>query len=922
MLLSYSQVVSASDKDLRADLGVQTGEVFTIQGEARTLWIATERGLFKWAEPTIGVPEQVPAITSAVYTLLRDGNTLWIGSDQGLFKWESPEQGGSPHFIPDSPKSISKLHKFGPKILISADKGLYAWDSSSPQSVTHVDVAGRFVNAFYPDGNNKVWIGAERGLLIWDSEDEVPRNVPIVGDVEVTGLYKGNENSPLMIGTAKGLLRWTNAPSGRPEQVLPNVEVYSLYKDESTLLISIKGEGLFRLDNIEAGEPTLISKEIGTSFKYIRSGSILWMGAGPAARRGLYRWNSKAETPPQRIETLPTGAIHDFFKRGQTLWICAETGLYRLEGLGTPWDAKIKITSQLPSIVYTDHNLVIKWEIGNYGWRTTQEEVRSRVVVKDKDGREIQIKGTEATGRHEFMLPALKKGSYTITVQAIDLHGEASVSDEPLYLDVYSSFDDVITAWVKWIGIIISIAYPVINLLAFIILVFFSRWSRWAFKVFTGKIVRILSIYFGLVLCHSSTIRVWVFERYYKELQKKFNEDRPYVLQEIHTPDGDVLRPTDLLKHLTSTSHILVQGEPGTGKTELLKNILKNYCSYPTLRKAYKRYGFIPVMIPLREFGNPADPGEYSTIPNLAHAALRGMDMWFIDKDFFESLIDREDFLIILDGLNEVNIDKQIIRFAATTPDVKLLMTSQTALPESKEVQTYHLSTITPSFAKDLLAAFIGTELATKVSEEMPEEFWGEIKSGYDVRLIQNLITAERRLPSNRVELYAATIDYASDKFNGRYPSHVIYDRAWNMWKGKERRFMPDEELTDTLINPLVHANVLVARGSQYEFRHDLMRGYLAACWLAQEVVSIDMTKDRLSEKEVWDLSYSEQKLVFPFLAEMIKTQEDLEQLAQFASDEVARRMCLLEECQQTAKSKGWTVKINLHLPSPDLLKA
>ncbi|HEX8127728.1 MAG TPA: hypothetical protein VF527_01275 [Pyrinomonadaceae bacterium] len=919
-LLGYSQAVPASDKNLRVDLSVKTGEVFTIVGDAGTLWLATEKGLFKWSRPPDGVPEQIPTITAAVFTLLQDGNTntLWIGSDQGLFRWDSPERGGGPQFIPGSPKSISKLHKFGTKLLISADKGLYVWQNSSPNSVKHVGVAGAFVNAFCPDGDNKVWIGAERGLLRWDSENEAPIPVPAIGAIEVTSLYKENATSTLVIGTANSLLRWVNTPSGRPETVLSEVKVYSLYKDGSMLLISIEREGLFRLDDIQAGKPTLISKEIGTSSRYFRSGPILWMGAGLAGERGLYRWNTETEAEPRRIKTIITGAVHDFFKSSRTLWIGAETGIYRLEGLGTGWDAKIKVTSKVPNILYNDNYLPIQWQIGNYGWRTTPDEVRTRVVVKGEEGQQVLLDGVECIGQQKFTLPPLPKGKYLVKIQATDLHGQESVSDE-LNFQVYSSFSDVITSWVKWM---ILPVYPVVNVFIFIILLLFSRWFQWPLDILNHKSVRAFGIYYGFVLYHSSTVRVWVFNRYYNELKKEFNEERPYVLQEIRTPDGGAIQPADLLEHFTNTPHILVQGEPGTGKTELLKNILKNYCSHPTLKKAYQRYRFIPVMIPLREFGNPADPGDATTMPNLAQAAFRGMGMWFKDTDFLEGLIDRKDFLIILDGLNEVNLDKQIIRFAATTREVKLLMTSQTALPESKEVQTYRLSALTPDFAKALLGAFIEPADAVRVVEEMPEGFWDDIKSGYDVRLIQNLIDAGRPLPSNRLELYAAALDYASTKFSGEYPLYVLYKRAWDMWKEKKRRFEPDEKLPDTLINPLLEAKVLVARGPQYEFRHDLMRGYLAAYWLAREAPSIDVTKERLSEEEVWDLSSSEQKLVFPFLAEMINTQEDLEQVAQFASDEVARRTFLLAECQKTAKTKGWSLKVHLNLPSEDLLKA
>src|ERR1041385_3581199 len=326
-------------------------------------------------------------------------------------------------------------------------------------------------------------------------------------------------------------------------------------------------------------------------------------------------------------------------------------------------------------------------------------------------------------------------------------------------------------------------------------------------------------------------------------------------------------------------------------------------------------------MVPLREFGDPAAPGDDSTIPSLTRAALRGKGMLFTDEKFFERLLDRKDFLVILDGLNEVNIDRQVIKFAATSPEVRLLMTSQTGLSGSG-IQTYRLSAMTPDFAKTLLAAFLRDEPVSRSTQDVAESLWGDIKSGYDVRLIQNLMVAGRHLPTNRLELYAATMNYASDKFGGGYPQYVIRRRAWNLWKETERRFTSDEELTDDLIKPLLETKIVVARGDQFEFRHDLMRGYLAACWMACEAASINEPKEALNDTAVWNLSVCEQDLVFPFLAELLVSQEALQAMGQFAAEAMDQRFRLLVACQEAAKNKGWPIIIHLNEPSPDLLKA
>src|SRR5215213_11960666 len=80
--------------------------------------------------------------------------------------------------------------------------------------------------------------------------------------------------------------------------------------------------------------------------------STQWMGAGVVAEAGLYRWDSRTDEPPQHVD-INTGFVHRFYRSGDTLWIGAERGLFRLDGQASDWNADLKITSDL-SNVFTD----------------------------------------------------------------------------------------------------------------------------------------------------------------------------------------------------------------------------------------------------------------------------------------------------------------------------------------------------------------------------------------------------------------------------------------------------------------------------------------------------------------------------------------------------------------------------------------
>jgi hypothetical protein len=902
--LETNQAVSASQSNLQVD-DLGTEPVMVIEGEGKTLWIGTQSKLFRWDNVPKGAPHELAVPTGTVYALLRDGGTLWIGAKQGLFRWDLKEP--EPRRVPNSPEEVVQLHKSGTRLLIRAAQSFLVFEDTPQGAFTSFDKAVASVRTFASDGIDSVWIGSDLGLFHWNGVDE-PVLVPIGDNIKVTSITK--EGNTLLIGTSRGLIRWVDAPTGPREWVFDDTEVYSLQKDPFMLLVSTIGQGLRGLDDMHAGQWKTIARDIGPSSRYFRNGNdpILWIGAGTTLEAGLYRWDRRTETQPQRVEGINTGRVYRFYKSGDTLWIGAARGLFRLDGLESDWKAGLQITSNKPDTILSDYNLPIRWKIENYGWRTTPDRVYCRVILKGEGDKDITVEGGEGYGRYEVVLPTLPKGDYTLRIEATDLHGKTSLSG-PLRFQVNSTWKDIGWRVVEFYGLA--------NIAITILLIFLSRWYSGAFDLFTAPWTQRLSLYFGLALCYSRFVRLWVFERYYQKLKDEFSEDRDYLTAEITRPDGTTVKPNMLLGELQKHPHILIRGEAGTGKTELLKRVLKIYCQSSCLRKAFKLHGFIPIIVPLRDFANPAENGDDTTIPNLARLALGAKDTLFYDKTLFERIVRRKDFLIIIDGLNEADIDKQAIRFVATSPKVRFLATSQTTLLSSG-IEVYQLPAMTPEFAKQLLAAFIGEEQAAGVRTAITEEFWTEIKSGYDVRLIQNAVEQKRPVPTTRLELFDATVSSAGEQ----YTRQVIYEYAWALWKEKKRRFGTDEKLTASLITPLQEAKIVVARGSKFEFRHDLMRGYLAACWAVREASSIAATRSRLSEEGVWGLGVSDQDLVFPFLAELIETQDDLRQVTQFAAEEPAIRVRLFSACKRAAEKKGWAFKIGVNEPSPDLLSA
>jgi hypothetical protein len=500
-------------------------------------------------------------------------------------------------------------------------------------------------------------------------------------------------------------------------------------------------------------------------------------------------------------------------------------------------------------------------------------------------------------------LKPLEVGQYSVEIQAEDLHGNVATSGKLRFM-VRTSYKEVIIDWVKQIGSWAAIGYGTMTILVFVGLVLGSRWSRRCFELLTDPLVRRFGIYFGFALKHVRLIRLWVFERYYQRVKANLKIDHEYVDRLVRRIDGSGLLTTMLLEDLMVHPHIWLWGKPGTGKTEAVNMLMRKYFAAASLRQAWKRYKFIPIAVPLR----------HVTGRSLVEAAideLRQNEMPFDDEKYFKRFFPSGDFLLLLDGFNEVALDE--VAVLGIPPSVRVLVTSQTRVQETGEgVERLELSPVTPDFAGRLLLAFLGEEKGREAKAEVAKSLWDEIESGYDVKLIADLFGAGRKLPSNVLKLYDSLFYWAAALYSDDYPMQAVAQFAWNCWKQVKRRFKADETLSVDRLKPLQSAGIVVGRGTDFEFRHDLMRGYLAACWAVKYAAASAVTVERLREKEIWNLSPSDQESVFTFLTRLIETKEDLRLVGEFAAKEPQVRVVLLECVKKAASKKRWKLEIKL----------
>jgi hypothetical protein len=193
------------------------------------------------------------------------------------------------------------------------------------------------------------------------------------------------------------------------------------------------------------------------------------------------------------------------------------------------------------------------------------------------------------------------------------------------------------------------------------------------------------------------------------------------------------------------------------------------------------------------------------------------------------------------------------------------------------------------------------------------------LRSGYDVRLVIDLAEADpegAKLPHDRLGLYRAAVAAAWPKEDQRL--ELLQAAAWKLMSERgpnedKRRLKPDVDAPKDLLEQLEAVrersgrSIRLIRGAPpyYEFVHDQMNAYLAACWFADRT-TVAVMKDLLEPTKVWQDGLEAQRTLWSFVAAMLDRAR-LEALWIFAGDD-DRRAVLGRALAERAEREGWTL--------------
>lgn len=402
-------------------------------------------------------------------------------------------------------------------------------------------------------------------------------------------------------------------------------------------------------------------------------------------------------------------------------------------------------------------------------------------------------------------------------------------------------------------------------------LLFFANRSDRVAGLLLNPIFNRMGLWWALLITYSPAVQRWLLERWFHKRQRVVKGSDLLPL-ELSGPDGASLSSAELAKALKVDKRLWLQGNPGMGKSALVQSVEAQFFSNRSLADGFTAFGYIPLVVSLRSISNPGK-GDRHWLARVAETAL-SRDGFLPDENtpdqnltLVEAFVRRCGLILILDGANEVPWKDEIEKAAGATRAPGLLVTSQAHFSDND--QLFDLWTLPASMnasISPLLKLFLGEEVGSALYEQIAgTPLIDEIRSGFEVRLLESLHrSGVAHFPEDRLGLYLMIAEKAFD--SDRRLAQMGYAFAWKLWLENRREFA-DGEVAKALLNRISASDLSMTRmvdGTHREFRHDQMRGYLAAMHVITSANPIGTLE---ADEKDWPRASSEQDVVFGFLA-------------------------------------------------------
>src|ERR1041384_8167962 len=292
-------------------------------------------------------------------------------------------------------------------------------------------------------------------------------------------------------------------------------------------------------------------------------------------------------------------------------------------------------------------------------------------------------------------------------------------------------------------------------------------------------------------------------------------------------PDEE-FQPENFGKRLEGERRLLLTGQSGIGKTSFLKRLTANYASQDKPTHPAKVF---PVYIPLVNYGG-------NSLEDLVYTQLFAYGK-ITDRELAPMFLEQGGLLIFLDGVNEVQnvADRQklsafVERFWTSN---YICLSSQHPYPEIENIPKVELK----PFSREKVCEFIrqrvnDKEKAETVIKKLTDEDYQLYSVPLDLEFAtESLNRGGKSLPKSRTELYKITFGSIFTKWKEEGNADAEDDlckHAYTMIVQRDLAFdSVDKPRLKEITADLSEQKFLVRREKSYNFRHDLIRSYLAS---------------------------------------------------------------------------------------------
>lgn len=354
---------------------------------------------------------------------------------------------------------------------------------------------------------------------------------------------------------------------------------------------------------------------------------------------------------------------------------------------------------------------------------------------------------------------------------------------------------------------------------------------------------------------------------------------KPLPIEEIYTPlhhQGD--RGGELLESVLRYRAVLIQGDPGSGKTMFLRRVAFELARKgdPLLEMPHRGFPLLLRISDLDQHVHECLARHTSDAPTqkddprwLAHALASPMNA--PPCEFFEAKLKDKETVVLLDGLDEAQSEDRrdvvaaIIRRAAKQLPCRFVVTSRPSLRQDNEpgFTRVTIADLEPSsrthflmrwsqvlYSNDPSAATrnrdnLEAALATRPDvEEMA-------RSPLMLTAIAVIYWNDKRLPDHRAALYSAVVNWLAvvrvrpgvntDEYLRRFSTLAFAMQADPAGRqvsvdltkaARDLRPVPFKEAKRFLQAEEAESGMIVSRGGGIAFKHLTFQEYLAACHL------------------------------------------------------------------------------------------